>query len=95
MACIEAKAAVAAKTSIFLALVKIARLAEKRPENTVIMPRRATRLLIRNSAKMETAGSIAATNMTMMLAANASVESLYSVRPLDVSPGIGFWITVS
>lgn len=40
-------AAVAAKISIFLALVKIARLAEKRPENAVMTPSRMIMLLIR------------------------------------------------
>ena len=92
---VNTDAAVAAKISTFLARVKIAKLVEKRPENIVIMPSRMTRLFVKNSAKMDIAGSIAATDMTITLAANASMESLYSIRPLDVSPEIGFWVTVS
>ena len=88
-------AAVAAKISTFRARVKIAKLVEKRPENIVMMPSRMTRLLIRDSANIDTAGSMAATDMTIMLATNATLESLYSVRPLHVSPEIGFWNAVS
>lgn len=44
---------------------------------------------------MEIAGSIAATDMTITLAANATLDSLYSVKPLDTSPARGFSSSVS
>lgn len=39
---------------------------------------------------MEIAGSMAATDMTTMLAANAILDSLYSVRPMESSAEMGF-----
>lgn len=44
---------------------------------------------------MEIAGSIAATDMTITLATNDILDSLYSPKPLDTSPAKGFSKSVS